>query len=102
MNKQAEISPWTAMEHKPLFQAFMSECAELKCGAWTPLHYIIHAFIDYCVSRSISIDVVSGYTSHIDKRTALLDWMKDYDVRVTGSIAHPVAVGLQLVKWPKT
>lgn len=89
-----------ALVHKPLFQAFMSECAELRSGAWTPLHYVVLAFMEFCVTRSLSEGEVSGYTCDVVKRTALLDWMQEYGVRVTGSIAYPVAVGLNLVKWP--
>ena len=100
MNWQEKINPWNELEHKSLFQAFMRESTELKCGAWTPLKYIIYAFGDFCVKQSVSAEDVSGYTCDVDKRTALLNWLNEYDVHVTGSIAHPVAVGLKMVKWP--
>lgn len=88
------------LEHKLLFQDFMSECAELKSGAWTQLQYIVLAFMEFCVLRSVDANDVDGYTCDKDKRLALFGWMKEYNVRLTGCRAHPVAVGMQLVKWP--
>lgn len=84
-----------------MFQAFLLECAELKVGAWTPLMYVIYAFVDYCTSKGVHMENAAGYVSDLQKRTALLDWLNEHGVKVSGSSMHPVAVGLSLVRWPR-